>query len=150
MKYEEALKYAMDLCSRQERCKSEILEKLEARKISPDNIEKILANLVKEKFIDEARYANAFSRDKLRFNKWGKMKIRLMLVRKKIPEREIQNALDELDEEQYRQTLKEELLKKRRTIKGGNAFEIRGKLFRFASQRGFEPGDIHSLLDEVI
>ena len=150
MKFDEALKYGMDLCARQERCRSEVLEKLEARKISPDNIEKILDSLVKEKFIDENRYANAFTRDKLKFNKWGKMKIRLMLHRKQIPEREIQHALSQIDEEFYRQILREELSKKRRTIKGGNAFDIRGKLFRFATQRGFEPGDIHSLLDEVI
>lgn len=48
MKFDEALKYGMDLCSRQERCRSEVAEKLEARKISPDNIEKILDSLVKE------------------------------------------------------------------------------------------------------
>ncbi len=150
MKFDEALSYGMDLCSRQERCRSEVAEKLGARKISPENIEKILDSLQKEKFIDENRYANAFTSDKLKFNKWGKMKIRMMLVRKQIPEREIENAFSQIDEEFYRQILREELSKKRRTIKGSNTFEIRGKLFRFATQRGFEPGYIHSLLDEVI
>jgi regulatory protein len=150
MKYDEALKYAMDLCSRQERCRSEILEKLEARKISPGNTSSILDKLIAEKFIDEQRFSHAFSRDKLKFNKWGKMKIRHMLKAKKIPESMIESALDGLDEEYYLGILREELQKKRKNIKGSNAFEIRGKLYRFASQRGFGPGDIHKLLDEVI
>jgi len=150
MKYDEALTYAMDLCSRQERCRSEITEKLEARKISPGNIEKILETLVSEKFIDEQRFSRAFSRDKLKFNKWGKMKIRHMLKGKRIPESTIEEALSEIEEDFYLDVLREELRKKRKSIKGSNAFEIRGKLYRFASQRGFEPADIHKLIDEHI
>ena len=73
MTYKDALQYALDLCRRPERCRSEIAEKLEARKISPGNIGKILDALVQEKFIDEQRFSRAFSRDKLKFNKWGKM-----------------------------------------------------------------------------
>jgi regulatory protein len=150
MNYKEALKYAMDLCSRQERCRSEIAGKLEARNVSPGDTEKILQALSNENFIDEQRYSNAFSRDKLKFNKWGKMKIRHMLKAKQIPESIVESALAELDEDYYLGILREELMKKRKKIKGGNAFEIRGKLFRFASQRGFESGDIHKLLDEAL
>jgi regulatory protein len=148
MNYKEALKYAMDLCSRQERCRSEIADKLASR-LSDSEIHRILETLVKENFIDEARYAGTFARDKLRFNKWGKAKIRYMLESKNIPATTISSALDEIDEKLYREILKEELIKKRRTIKGGNAFDVRGKLFRFARQRGFETGLIYELLDEM-
>jgi regulatory protein len=150
MNYKEALRYAMDLCSRQERCRSEIAGKLEARNVSPGNREKILQVLTTENFINEQRFSEAFSRDKLKFNKWGKMKIRHMLKAKQIPESIIESALNQLDEEYYLGILEEEMRKKRSKIKGSNAFEIRGKLFRFASQRGFEPGDIHKLLDGVM
>ena len=149
MNYREALKYSMDLCSRQERCRSEIAEKLASR-LSDGEIKKILETLVKENFIDEARYAGTFARDKLRFNKWGKAKIRYMLERKDLPATTISGALDEIDEGLYRGILKEELLKKRKTTKGSNAFEVRGKLFRFARQRGFETGLIYKLLDEIL
>lgn len=149
MNYKEALKYSMDLCSLQEKCLSEIADKLASFKLSSDEIKAILETLVKENFIDEARYAGTFSRDKLKFNKWGKAKIRYMLERKDIPATIISGALDEIDEGPYREILKEELTKKRRTIKGGNAFEVRGKLFRFARQRGFETGLIYELLDEM-
>jgi len=148
--YKEALKYSMDLCSKQERCRSEITEKLASRKLPSDDIDRILIALENEKFIDEARYASTFTRDKLRLNKWGKVKIRYMLQQKKIPEDIVSGSLDEIDDEYYSSILKEELLKKRKSIRGSNAFELRGKLFRFAQQKGFESGLIYSLLDDVL
>jgi len=45
----------MDLCSKQERCRSEITEKLASRKLSSGDIDRILITLENEKFIDEAR-----------------------------------------------------------------------------------------------
>jgi regulatory protein len=150
MNYNEALKYAMDLCSKQERCRSEITDKLAAAGLSKAETGKILDTLARENFINESRYAGTFSRDKLRFNKWGKVKIRYMLQHKKIPEAIVSEALDGIDEEWYRGILREELLKKRRTIRGSNAFDLRGKLFRFARQRGFETGLIYAVLDEIM
>ena len=76
----------MDLCGRKEYCRSEITEKLAVRKLSPGDIDHILLALEKEKFIDEDRYAGTFTRDKLRLNRWGKVKIRYLLRQKKIPE----------------------------------------------------------------
>ena len=106
--------------------------------------------LTRESFIDESRYAGTYARDKFRFNKWGKVRIRYMLEQKKIPAPVIEDALDGIAEEDYRSTLKAELLKKRKAVRGVNAFDLRGRLFRFAQQRGFETGLIYSLLDEII
>ena len=85
MNYKEALKYSMNLCSRQERCKYEIREKLLGLEMSMQDIEKVMSLLEKEGFIDEVRFAGMYASDKLRFNKWGKTKIRYMLNQKKIP-----------------------------------------------------------------
>lgn len=150
MNYREAMKYSMDLCSRQEKCRSEVSEKLASFKLFPGDIEKVIKTLVEEGFVNETRYAGNFTRDKLRFNKWGKIKIRYMLKHKNIPETVIAEALDEIDKEYYLGILREELVKKRKTIKGSNAFDVRGKLFRFAQQRGFETGLIYGILDEVL
>ncbi|MFC2081541.1 regulatory protein RecX, partial [Bacteroidota bacterium] len=144
------LSYAMNLCSRQEKCRSEISEKLASFNILHGDIEKIIEVLIKEDFINESRYAGNFASDKLRFNKWGKIKIGHMLKRKNIPEILIEEAMEGIEENYYLEILKEELLKKRKTIKGNNAFELRGKLFRFAQQRGFETGLIYGILDEVL
>ena len=73
-----------------------------------------------------------------------------MLQQKKIPENIISSALDEIDDVYYSGILNEELLKKRKSIRGSNAFELRGKLFRFAQQKGFETSLIYSLLDDIL
>lgn len=149
MNYQEALSYTMDLCSRQEKCSSEIREKLEKFKLQGAHIEKVLQTLKKERFIDESRYAGMFVRDKLRFNRWGRIKIRYMLLAKQIPEEIIRDAIDGIDNQNYLEILKEELLKKRHQIKDNNPFNVRNKLARFGQQRGFESGLIFQVLDEM-
>ncbi len=149
MNYREALSYAMDLCSRQEKCRSEIRNKLARFKLPGDQVEKVLKALTKEGFIDESRYAGMFVRDKLRINRWGKAKIRYMLAAKQIPEDIITEAINGIDEQDYREILKEEMLKKRRQIKDNNSFTLRNKLARFGQQRGFESGLIFQVLDEI-
>jgi regulatory protein len=150
MKTKEAFRYASALCSRQERCRSEIRRKLSSRGVAENDIEDILTRLEKEGYIDEMRFSRAFVRDKLRLNKWGRVKIRHMLSGKQVPEGTIDRALAEIDDEEYHRILREELTKKRKSVHGSNAFDLRAKLLRFGQQRGFEPSLIHPMLDEII
>jgi len=149
MNYKEALSYTLDLCSRQEKCSSEIMEKLKKFKVQEASMVKVLQTLKKEGFIDESRYAGMFVRDKLRINRWGKIKIQYMLSAKRIPEKIIRDALDGIDDQNYQAILKEELSKKQKSVKAKNPFEVRNKLARFAQQRGFESGLIFQVLDEM-
>jgi regulatory protein len=148
MNYQEALSYTMDLCSRREKCSSEIREKLIKFKLPEAHVEKVLQTLKKEGFIDESRYAGMFVRDKLRLNRWGRIKIRYMLAAKQIPEGIISEAINGIDQN-YLEILREELVKKRRQIKDDHPYTVRNKLARFGQQRGFESGLIFQLLDEM-
>jgi regulatory protein len=149
MNYKEALSYTMDLCSRQEKCSSEIREKLKKFKVQEASMVKVLQTLKNEGFIDESRYAGMFVRDKLRINRWGKIKIQYMLSAKRIPEEIIREAMEGIDDQNYLEILKEELSKKQKSVKAENPFEVRNKLARFAQQRGFESGLIFQVLDEM-
>jgi regulatory protein len=149
MNYKEALSYTMDLCSRQEKCSSEIMEKLKKFKVQEASMVKVLQTLKKEGFIDESRYAGMFVRDKLRINRWGKIKIQYMLSAKRIPDEIIREAMEGIDDQNYLEILKEELSKKQKSVKAENPFEVRNKLARFAQQRGFESGLIFQVLDEM-
>lgn len=141
------------LCARSEHCSAEVHSRL--RKGTDDEavIAKVIARLCKEKFIDERRYSHAFIMDKLRFDKWGRNKIRQELWKKHIAESIYEPLLSEIDEKQYVNTLCELLKAKRKSVKGKNEYEIKVKLFRFAASRGFEPNYIYSALqfdDEVM
>ena len=71
-------------CAKAERCKCEVLHKLQLWGAPEEHEENILAHLVKEGYIDESRYAKAFVRDKYRFSQWGTMKISQALRLKRI------------------------------------------------------------------
>jgi regulatory protein len=69
---------------------------------------------------------------------------------KGLPDTLIQNGLDEIDSEKYREVLIKTLKERARKVKKKNKFEKMGQLIRFAQNRGFEPEIIHRYLNEVI
>jgi regulatory protein len=147
MEYNEALRQAAALCSRQEQCSNHIMEKLNHWNISEDDSLRIIDLLQKEKYLDDQRYATFYTRDKFRLNGWGKVKISVMLRRKGIPESVIKEALNEIDDETYFNACAKLISEKSATLKEKNHFARKGKLFRHAAQRGFESELIHRILN---
>ena len=127
------------LCSRSEQCESDILNKLYNQGISTSDRKEILDFLKEEKFIDNARYAKAFARDKVRFSFWGPKKIRAALALKKISTPEIFKALETVNEEDWEIALSKSAMSKSRNLDliGENGYENRKKLFTFLINRGF-------------
>ena len=136
-------------CAKAERCKCEVLHKLQVWGAPEEHEENILAHLVKEGYIDESRYAKAFVRDKYRFSQWGTMKISQALRLKRIPDACIKKALLEIDVDEYLSILKQMLAKKKPSIKSANEYEMNGKLIRFAIGRGYEMDDILFCLKQL-
>lgn len=105
----------------------------------PENQEeKIISSLQAEKFIDEARYAAAFARDKLRYNKWGKIKIAYHLKMKSILPDIINEALQQIDEEEYVETAEKIVMALLRTKKGAGKAAITAKVISSMQSKGFE------------
>lgn len=143
----EALNKAAAYCTLCERCVSELCTKLTAWGVPHNEQEKIIERLKKEKFIDEARYCNAFVNDKLKFNHWGRIKISAALREKLLPRELAKEALDNIDEELYMDILAEVIATKRKEFKGKEDYATRQKLMRFAASRGFEPAIIMRMID---
>jgi regulatory protein len=146
MTKEEALGKAMKLCSVKEYAPYEIEQKLQSWGLEDDLIPEVLKILVEDKFLDEFRMARYFANDKLRFNKWGRVKIRFMLQQKKVSREAVTEALEQIKDDEYLKILQEELAKKRKTIKDADHYHIQAKLFQFASGRGFEGDLIYKLI----
>jgi regulatory protein len=149
-KFKQALEKARYLCSRQEKCRHEILEKLKGQGLEEEEAEEAAGLLEKEGFIDDSRYALAFARDKSRLHRWGKMKIRNALYLRHISPVIIEQALDQLEETEYTSSLRHEMEKKLSRIKGKNLMDIKAKLFRFAIGKGYEPNQVYKLMDELL
>jgi len=149
MSIKEVKEKAMNCCSRKECCRKEIFDKAVTWGCTPAEAREIVDFLVEQKFVDERRYTEAYVKDKLRFNKWGRIKIACMLHSQNIDRNVVMDVLSEIDETEYCRIIFGELQKKFRTIRG-NDCEIRGKLFRFAAGRGFEQEIIHDAITKII
>ena len=125
-------------CSTSEQCMSDIEAKLSRYDLTEEERTRILRHLVEEKYIDDRRYAEAFVRDKYRFNKWGRIKIAQGLRMKGIDSETISTAMKAIDEAEYLDILRDLIKAKRKSTRGKNDYEINGKLVRFATGRGFE------------
>ena len=135
-------------CSTAERCRSEVVAKLQVwDKDGEADASQILERLAQEGFLNENRYACAFASDKLRFQGWGKMKIRAALVQKGVSNGAANEALNQLDKEIYLQTLRNLTEKKRRELRSEkDPYVLRQKLSRFLAGRGFSMEDIQSVV----
>ena len=143
------LNKAATYASRCEHCESEVREKLLIWGGTSEETDEIIAYLIEERYIDNQRYANSYAKDKFRFNHWGKYKISMMLRSKGIESETIEEALDQIDEEEYLEKLQQILRDKLRSLKYSSEYEKKGKLFKFAQSRGFESGAISKVIDSI-
>ncbi len=142
-------------CVRREYCCGQIRKKLkrqiELQKITPQEAELILQELINDKFIDDSRYSAAFVRDKYRLAGWGRRKIEFYLKREGVASNVISNAIKEnypLNSEEGRDILLKVMQRKWNSLKADEEIrKKREKVIRFALSRGFEYGEIIELFE---
>ncbi len=149
---QEALKKAESLCAKREYCISEIKQKLFQWHINTEDYDFILSSLINDKFIDESRYVEFFVRDKFKLNKWGKIKIEYALKAKGISQKLIQENLDKINENDYREICRLLIVNKYKSLKPKeeNPIKLKEKIFRFAHSRGFETELINDIYKQTI
>ena len=135
------------LCAQAEHCQQEMRDKMKRWNIDETVQNRIIDRLVKERYIDDERYARAFVKDKIRYNKWGRRKVQQALWQKRINDDIQQCVLDEIDEKEYLDVLRPLLKQKRSSIKADSDYELNQKLVRFALSRGFTFDLIRQCLD---
>ncbi len=148
MENEEWLKKISNLCSRQEKSPSDVLALLKKWGAGPDTSQNILKKLEESDFVSERRYAEAFVRDKIRLEHWGRVKIRMALTAKGISASLADEVLEKADPEEYATMIRDELVKKSKGL-GGKSWERWQKLARFGFSRGYEMDIMHDMLDEI-
>ena len=135
------------LCAQAEHCQYEMLEKMRRWELDDEVQARVMQRLVSERYVDDERYARAFVKDKVRYNKWGRRKVEQALWQKHIEEDIRQQVLDEIDDEEYISVLRPLLKQKRRSTKAANDYQLNQKLMRFALGRGFTFDIIRQCMD---
>ena len=125
------------LCAQAEHCQQEMRDKMKRWDIDAPTQDRIVARLVKERYVDDERYARAFVKDKIRYNKWGRRKVQQGLWLKHIDDDIQERVLSEVDDSEYLDVLRPLLKQKVRSIRAENDYERTQKLVRFALGRGF-------------
>lgn len=137
MNEQEAYLQLAALCAQAEHCEQEMRDKMKRWELDETVQNRVINRLTEERYIDNERYARAFVKDKIRYNKWGRRKVQQALWMKHIDTDIQQRVLDEIDEKEYLDVLRPLLKQKRKSIKAENDYERNQKLVRFALSRGF-------------
>lgn len=135
------------LCAQAEHCQHEMLEKMKKWELADEAQTRVMERLIKERYVDDERYARAFVMDKIRYNKWGRRKVEQALWMKCIDKGIQQRVLGEVDDEEYVSALRPLLKQKQRSTKAASDYELRQKLIRFALSRGFGFDIIRQCID---
>ena len=135
---EQALAALMRLCARAEKSQEDARRLMRGWGLAERDAEGVLAKLVRDRFIDDARYAGAFVREKLRLSGWGEYKIRTALQRKRIDRALIDAALAEADRSGMDERLRRQLERKARTAKYTTQYELKTKLIRYGLSLGYD------------
>jgi regulatory protein len=144
-----AINKAMALCARREFCSGDIRVKLESWGLNSQDVKSVIGTLIKENFINDKRFTEAFVKDKYRHNKWGKVKIAAHLKAKNITSELIRSALASLDDDEYMKMIRDTLDSHRKFIKAKNQYDLKGKLLRFGLSKGFESHLLYDILNEL-
>lgn len=144
-------------CSYRERSEIETELKLRSMQIPALKIRDILKGLREDGFISDERFAMAFARGKWRVKRWGRLRITYELRQRKIPEKLIAKAMEEIDEEEYIEVLAEVIRRKAASLhpqakeenKSGKKLNLKDKLFNFALGKGYEYDLVREILDEL-
>ena len=147
----EALARCEALCARSEQSSGDISTKLRKWGVCDSDADEILRRLVDDGFVDNARYAHAYVRDKFRFAGWGRVKIAYNLRLKQVGNSAINEALlAEIDEDEYAAKAEGLLRSKYREVKSRHPMQVRAALMRFAAQRGFESNVAMAAINKIM
>ena len=147
MDFDNILARAQRLCSKNEKCEFDIRKKLNQWEVPEEEQEKVIHSLKEYDFINHQRYARSFANDKLKFNHWGKRKIEYALQFKNIEAEYIQEAINEINDEEYDRILYEEVKKKDNAIKTSVKSERKNKISNYLLQKGFEYGKVFEIVE---
>lgn len=149
MEKEKVLPYLQNICAKREYCRSEILKKAEtALEGDRQAAQEMLDSLVADRFVDDARYAAAFARERSSLTGWGPEKIRYSLMMKGISKADISAALEQIDSDAAEVKLHKLLTTKCHSLQG-DPF-IKFKLIKYALSRGYRYDEVAPAVENIL
>ena len=146
---EQALQKIKHYAAYQERCHTEVKEKLYSFKLRKADVEELISILIDENYLNEERFAIHFAGGKFRINHWGKVKIKYELQQKRVGAYCIKKALAAINEEDYSSMLEKLAAKKWLNLKGEHYLSRQSKTQSYLAQKGYESMLIQNALAKL-
>lgn len=145
----EALEKARSYCAYQERSQQEVIKKLKSFKLNEDELNYVLLQLIQGDFLNEERFARAYVSGKIRMKKWGRRKIKHHLKTKGLTDNCIALGMQEIEDDEYYETLQHLLSYKWRMVKETNHYKKKQKVISYLYGKGFESDLIREAMEEM-
>ena len=136
-------------CAYQERCHKEVVIKLKSIYAKSDQIPEIISALIKENYLNETRYAIHYASGKFRIKNWGKVKIKYNLRQNNVSEWNINNALKEINDNEYSKIFNSLFTKLILKYDNLNSQKKKKKIYDALIYRGWEKEIIFKELNKI-
>ncbi|MFI3319325.1 MAG: regulatory protein RecX [Rikenellaceae bacterium] len=147
---EQALQSLMRECAKAEKSSGDARRLMARWEVPISDREEVLNALIGQRFIDDQRFAEAYTREKTNLSGWGVRKISMELSRKGISREIITEVIENLDTEAMAERLCDKLRRKMKTVKYKDNFDLRNKLVRYGASLGYDYGAVSEAISQVI
>jgi len=146
---EQAMQKLRHFCAYQERCHSEVREKLFSLGVWMRDHDEIIAGLIEDNYLNEERFAIQYAGGHYRMKQWGRVKIKYALKQKGVSEYCIRKAMKQIEDEEYERILEQLARKKYESLKGTQWIIRRKRTADYLVQKGYEPDLVRQALDRI-
>ena len=146
---EQALSKLQKYCTYQDRCHIEVERKLTEMRMIPQAKEQIIMSLIEDDYLNEERFALAFVKGKFRIKKWGRIRLKAELKKRKISKYLIRSALEQISEKDYLFTFEELANRRANSIKADSILLKKKKLADYLIYRGWESSLVNNKVNQL-
>lgn len=136
-------------CAFQERCISETRLYCYKNGFTDAETNELIAGLLRDNFINEARFSGMFALGKFHNNKWGRLRIAAELQARHIPVELIAAGLAGIDETEYENSIRTLIPDLKEQVETENGL-IRHLMAKQAIAKGFEPERVFAVIDTLL
>ena len=147
---EQALQKLRFYCRYQQRCQSEIKQKLFELGINSKDHDELIGELIKENCLNDERFAVAFVSGRFRLKQWGRKKIQKGLKEKRVSDEIAQKALEQINKKEYMAILNKLAKERYASLKHEQYLVRKKKTMDYLMQKGYEVDLIRDTINNLL
>ena len=137
-------------CRYQQRCQSEIKQKLFELGVNEKDHDELIGELIKENCLNDERFAVAFVSGRFKMKQWGRKKIQKGLKEKRVSDEIAQKALGQINQKEYIAILNKLAKERYALLKHEQHLVRKKKTMDYLMQKGYEVDLIRDTINNFL